>query len=179
MEDLLLSDIADEIIESGEDLDLEGIDIDNAEIGTNLTESYNRYYEAGAGRAAAIRRYIDAVGGDGSYEDFVNSEFNTYGEKNRASFNAAYKALLKQQGMSRSENGDEDDFVPQQMMNIDDINNADVSDDFKMIASAIDRSVKTAAADGGSVEERVNIKFKRMNNLVRNLCRGRSWYIYF
>ena len=44
MEDLLLSDIADEIIESGEDLDLEGIDIDNAEIGTNLTESYNRYY---------------------------------------------------------------------------------------------------------------------------------------
>ena len=174
MEDLLLSDIADEIIESGEDLDLEGIDIDNAEIGTNLTESYNRYYEAGAGRAAAIRRYIDAVGADGSYEDFVNSEFNTYGEKNRASFNAAYKALLKQQGMSRSENNDEDDFVPQQMMNIDDINNADVSDDFKMIASAIDRSVKTAASDGGSVEERVNIKFKRMNNLVRNLCRGRS-----
>ena len=37
MEDLLLSDIADEIIESGEDLDLEGIDIDNAEIETNLT----------------------------------------------------------------------------------------------------------------------------------------------
>ena len=77
MEDLLLSDIADEIIESGEDLDLEGIDIDNAEIGTNLTESYNKYYEAGSGRAAAIRRYIDAVGADGSYENFVNSEFNT------------------------------------------------------------------------------------------------------
>ena len=174
MEDLLLSDIADEIIESGEDLDLEGIDIDNAEIGTNLTESYNRYYEAGSGRAAAIRRYIDAVGADGSYEDFVDSEFNTYGETNRASFNAAYKALLKQQGMSHSGNNDDDDFVPQKMMNIDDINNADVSDDFKMVASAIDRSVKTAAADGGSVEERVNIKFKRMNNLVRNLCRGRS-----
>ena len=174
MEDLLLSDIADEIIESGEDLDLEGIDIDNAEIGTNMTESYNRYYEAGAGRAAAIRRYIDAVGANGSYENFVDSEFNTYGEKNRASFNAAYKALLNKQGMSRSENGDEDDFIPQQMMNIDDINNADVSDDFKMVASAIDRSIKTTSADGGSVEERVNIKFKRMNNLVRNLCRGRS-----
>ena len=174
MEDLLLSDIADEIIESGEDLDLEGIDIDNAEIGTNLTESYNKYYEAGTGRAAAIRRYIDAVGANGSYENFVDSEFNTYGEKNRASFNAAYKELLKQQGMSRSGNNDDDDFVPQQMMNIDDINNADVSDDFKMVASAIDRSIKTASADGGSIEERVNIKFKRMNNLVRNLCRGRS-----
>lgn len=175
MEDLLLSDIADEIIESGEDLDLEGIDIDNAEIGTNLTESYTRYHEAGAGRASAIRRYIDAVGGDGSFEDFVNSEYNTYGETSKASFNAAYKSLLKQQGMSRSGNsGGEDDFVPQQMMNIDDINAADVSDEFKMIASAIDRSVKTAAEAGGSVEERVNIKFKRMNNLVRNLCRGRS-----
>lgn len=178
MEELLLSDIADEIIEAGENLDLEGIEIDGAEVGTTITESYTRRYsEAGTGRATAIRNYISAVGENGSFEDFVDSEFNTYGENNRASFNAAYKSLLKQQGMApsgRSRGGEVEEIVPQQMMNIDDINAADVSDEFKMVASAIDRSVKIASSDGGSVEERVNIKFKRMNNLVRNLCRGRS-----
>lgn len=176
---VILGDIADEFESSAENvsMDNEGSELVDSILSEEMIlESYNKKLnEAATGRGAAVRAYIEEVGADGSYEDFIESDYNTYGENSPSAWKRAYKIFLEKAGVSASEGSDGEDVPVAKKMSFEDIENSnEVSDDFKLIASAIDRSAQITAASGNEVEERVNVKFKKMGNLVRNLCRGRA-----
>lgn len=177
---VILGDIADELesVTAGTQLDGEEAHlVDSMLTEEAIYESYSKALnEAANGRSQAVQAYIAEVGADGSYEDFVESDYNTYGENSPAAWKRAYKIFLEKAGVEGGPSkGEEKDTPVAKKMSFEDIEASnDISDEFKLVASAIDRSAQITASSGNEVEERVNVKFKKMGNLVRNLCRGRA-----